>query len=554
MSANVALSETFDQWRVKTNEIMVMTQTDGSSNFLKLTNTTNSTSNTTGSIISAGGAGFAKSLVVGENVNVHGNLHANGNITTDGDLTLGSADSDTITINGDIGSSLEPNANVTYHFGNSTMYWANGYFEAMNITQAADSGYVALVIDADDQDKQVVTIDAEQTTVNVFQIDADALTDGTLMYLKSDVNDASTRNLLEVVNEHTSATGTTALKVRNDAGRGLFIDSDLNAGGYSVEIDSEHTTTNVAKIASIATSGTILEVSAAGVLTGDVINITADAATTGKGINVSMDALTTGNMLYLDDASSSTSTRDCVKIIQNHDSAIAATALSVQSDSGVTGMLLDKNFPAAAVASATVRGLWIDFDHTVPSSGTAAMTDIGLDLDVNSAGLGTTTTTGIDLDVVGASSGTSTLYGINIAVGSADTNYAMVTSGGNVGIGTATPSTTLEVSGTLTESSSKHIKENIRDIDNALQSVLALKGIKFDFTEDIREDDDNNTDVLGLIAEDTYDVCPELVSTNKNGKPVAISYSKIPALLIEAMKEQQKEIEDLKNQVKTLLN
>ena len=121
MSANVALSETFDQWRVKTNEIMVMTQTDGSSNFLTLTNTTNSTSNTTGAIISAGGAGFAKSLVVGENVNVHGNLHANGNITTDGDLTLGSADSDTITINGDIGSAHEPHANVTYHFGNSTM-------------------------------------------------------------------------------------------------------------------------------------------------------------------------------------------------------------------------------------------------------------------------------------------------------------------------------------------------------------------------------------------------------------------------------------------------
>ena len=100
MSANVALSESFDQWRVKTNELMIMTQTDGSSNFVKLTNTTNSTSNTTGSIISAGGAGFAKSMVVGENVNVHGNLHANGNITSDGDWTLGSADSDTITING----------------------------------------------------------------------------------------------------------------------------------------------------------------------------------------------------------------------------------------------------------------------------------------------------------------------------------------------------------------------------------------------------------------------------------------------------------------------
>ena len=43
MSANVALSETFDQWRVKTNELLVMTQTDGSPNFVKLTNTTDAT-------------------------------------------------------------------------------------------------------------------------------------------------------------------------------------------------------------------------------------------------------------------------------------------------------------------------------------------------------------------------------------------------------------------------------------------------------------------------------------------------------------------------------
>ena len=432
MSANVALSETFDQWRVKTNELMVMTQTGGTSNFVKLTNTTDSTSNTTGSIITAGGVGVAKSMVVGGDVNVHGSFHANGNISTDGDLTFGSSDTDTITFAADIGSSLEPNANVTYHIGNNSMYWANGYFEAMNISQADNSGVKALVIDADEDTVQAITVDAEQTTANVFQIDADALTTGAIMYLKSDVNDGSTRNLLEVVNEHTSSTGTTALKLRNDAGRGLFIDSDLAAGGYSVEVDSEHTTTNVAKIASIATSGTLLELSAAGVLTGDVINITADSATTGKGINISMDALTTGSMLYLDDNSDDEGTRNCVYIAQNHDTAIAATALSVLSDSGVTGMLIDKNFPAAAVAAATVRGLHVDFDHTVPSSGTANFTDIGIDLDVNSAGLGTTTTTGLDIDVVGATSGTHTAVGLDVVVGSADVNYVAKFEGGGI--------------------------------------------------------------------------------------------------------------------------
>ena len=34
MTANVALTDTFDQWRVKSNELIVMTQTDGMNNIL----------------------------------------------------------------------------------------------------------------------------------------------------------------------------------------------------------------------------------------------------------------------------------------------------------------------------------------------------------------------------------------------------------------------------------------------------------------------------------------------------------------------------------------
>ena len=125
MSANVALSETFDQWRVKTNELLVMTQTDGSPNIIKLTSTTNSTSNTTGSIITSGGVGIGKSVVIGEHLNVHGNIHANGNITADGNITIGNADTDTVVFQADVDSNFIPDDDVTYNLGTSSKRWAN---------------------------------------------------------------------------------------------------------------------------------------------------------------------------------------------------------------------------------------------------------------------------------------------------------------------------------------------------------------------------------------------------------------------------------------------
>jgi len=77
MSAHVLLSDTFDQWRMKTNEWLSMTNSAGSSNFIKINDTTNSTSNTTGSITTLGGMGIGASAVVGGNVMIHGNAQLN---------------------------------------------------------------------------------------------------------------------------------------------------------------------------------------------------------------------------------------------------------------------------------------------------------------------------------------------------------------------------------------------------------------------------------------------------------------------------------------------
>jgi len=167
----------------------------------------------------------------------------------------------------------------------------------------------------------------------------DGLTTGSALYIDSDSSSTSARNIVEIINNNTAATGATALALQSDAGRGLFIDSNLAAGGFALEIDSELTTTNTAKISSAATSGTTLEIESPGVLTGTVLSIGADGATTGTGINMSMDGLTTGSALAIDSDSSSTATRNIASIIQNHSSASGSTTLYLQNDHATANAL-----------------------------------------------------------------------------------------------------------------------------------------------------------------------------------------------------------------------
>ena len=83
MAAEVLLSDTFDQWRMKTNEWLSMTNSAGSSNFLKTNDVTNSTSNTTGSITTAGGMGIGASAVIGGDLTIFGDVDVDGTLNFD---------------------------------------------------------------------------------------------------------------------------------------------------------------------------------------------------------------------------------------------------------------------------------------------------------------------------------------------------------------------------------------------------------------------------------------------------------------------------------------
>jgi hypothetical protein len=95
--------------------------------------------------------------------------------------------------------------------------------------------------------------------------------------------------------------------------------------------------------------------------------------------------------------------------------------------------------------------------------------------------------------------------------------------------------------------SDKNLKTNIIPIENAIDKVLQLKGVEFDF---ISSNDTGYLGVhqIGLIAQDVSKVIPEVVSKNNDGT-LGLSYQHLVPLLIEAMKEQQEQINDLKRRI-----
>src|SRR6266852_2366208 len=121
---------------------------------------------------------------------------------------------------------------------------------------------------------------------------------------------------------------------------------------------------------------------------------------------------------------------------------------------------------------------------------------------------------------------------------------------GFVGIGTTSPSNTLEVlaGGTTladawTVRSSRRFKTNIRPLEGALEKIEQLQGVSYQSKSDGRHE-------IGVVAEDVDRVLPEVVSRDPVTNEVqGVDYARLAALMIEAVKSQQAEIQQLKAQV-----
>jgi hypothetical protein len=152
-----------------------------------------------------------------------------------------------------------------------------------------------------------------------------------------------------------------------------------------------------------------------------------------------------------------------------------------------------------------------------------------------------------------------TIYGRSAATASDGTLLVSVLSNGNVGIGTSGPGVKLDIVGgsgrvqagnSWLTNSDVRLKTNITTLDNALPKLLRLRGVRYDLKTDVNSQPGQGK-IIGFIAQELEKEYPELVFQDENGMK-AVSYDKLTAILVEAIKAQEKRISEMEKELKTL--
>lgn len=143
----------------------------------------------------------------------------------------------------------------------------------------------------------------------------------------------------------------------------------------------------------------------------------------------------------------------------------------------------------------------------------------------------------------------------NIIIADGEGNQRInILDNGNMGVGTASPTERLEVNGNakaiaFISISDKKFKKNIKSLENSLETIEALNGKSYQWNiEEFKEKKFDSRNHSGFIAQDLEKVLPHLVYTTENQEK-AVNYIELIPYLVEAIKEQQLQINELKSQL-----
>jgi len=355
--SNVAVTDTFDTWRIRTNEVnttlnqatnaitanTIIFRDDNSSyvanaatlNTISVTHNTTTTALSVVSGLAASADGSKASILTTGGIfatltsKFAADLTIGTDLTIDGNTVIGSASGDIVSVNATLSTNVIPTSNVSASggvsvgnmLGSTAKNFAHIFNSQQTITAAA--GITA----------PTFSVASASGAANTATLVNNALTTGTILSATSTSTDTGTRKIVQITNDAAAAVGTTALSIQSDGGRGIFVDSNLAGGLPSLQIDSAHTTANAVIIDSVMTTGTVVDLTAS--------------------------ALTTGSALFVESTGASTGTRNVVDFRQENASASGSTVLNVLADEGfgvrITSTKATSNASLDIVSSHTTK-------------------------------------------------------------------------------------------------------------------------------------------------------------------------------------------------------
>jgi hypothetical protein len=171
------------------------------------------------------------------------------------------------------------------------------------------------------------------------------------------------------------------------------------------------------------------------------------------------------------------------------------------------------------------------------------------------------TSANTDLDLNGSSGQNVLLTTGNIYAGGATTQYQVIHKGctaeplqlGSLGVGTAASGTTGEIRATNNITayySDMRLKNKLYNIDNPLWKVMRLSGFYFEPNEIAQAFGYELKREVGVSAQEVEAVLPEAVAPAPiDAQYLTVRYEKLVPLLIEAIKELKREVDELKERL-----
>ncbi len=227
-------------------------------------------------------------------------------------------------------------------------------------------------------------------------------------------------------------------------------------------------------------------------------------------------------------------------------SVASATATSISTLSGSVKTVTD----ALSGRVTTLEGTDISITLTGDVTGTGTITNLAnvsfaTTIAANSVALGTDTTGDYVASLVAGT-------GVTLSNNSGEGATPTISIGQAVATNSAVSFASVSATGDIVafSSSDRRFKNNIVNISDALNKVKQLNGVTWEWNDDVN-DVTKSSPKTGLIAQEVQEVLPEVVSEREDGY-LGLDYSKMVGLLVEAIKEQQTQIAELKAEVEAL--